>query len=544
MANEGFHDRANERAEALIGRTIEDRYQIDKVLAMGGMGTVYLARHLKLKKRVALKVLHPDAEDHPELFLRFEREALAGAQVTHPTVAAATDFGGLPDGSHYLVMEYVRGSTLRQILDKESPIPFVRTVRIIRQIATALGEIHKRGIVHRDLKPRNVMVMENDLVKVVDFGLAKIDDARNSTMPAEEDVERLTGGGMIFGTVDYLAPEAALGMELVDHRADLYALGVIAYEMLSGKRPFVGANDLEVFTKQRTMTAAPLAACSDAEVPDELEAVIFKLLEKDVTARFQSASELIGVLDAVVPEGRLVPEPAIDLSITGSGLSVPAGALSPPSAQPPSAASTPATSVTPASVAPASTAPASTAPASVAPASTAPAPVAPPPSTAPASVAPASVAPSKKSWSKGPLILVVACGATIGAYLFATRDGAEPAASASAPTPSAPATNPPTNAAASAPNAVNLSLGRTPSILHALIIASSRAAGVLLTSSCFSSTSNGSQRIIAAGFNAGSRMAAARISSHIEAPIEGRSRYASAALTIRSNVNFHTALSL
>ncbi|MBK8942602.1 MAG: serine/threonine protein kinase [Polyangiaceae bacterium] len=256
MASDGFHDRANERAQALVGRTVDDRYAIDRVIAMGGMGTVYLARHLKLKKRVALKVLHPDAEDHPELFLRFEREAQAGAQVSHPNVAAATDFGEAQDGTRYLVLEYVRGSTLRQVIDSDAPLSSLRAARIVRQLAAALGEIHKRGIVHRDLKPRNVMLGEGDFVKIVDFGLAKIDGARLSTMPRDDDESggRLTGGGMIFGTVEYLAPEAAYGMDRVDHRADLYALGVIAFEMLSGKHPFEGAGSSR---RSRSSARAP-----------------------------------------------------------------------------------------------------------------------------------------------------------------------------------------------------------------------------------------------------------------------------------------------
>ncbi|MBK6519608.1 MAG: serine/threonine protein kinase [Polyangiaceae bacterium] len=312
MASDGFHDRANERAQALVGRTVDDRYAIDRVIAMGGMGTVYLARHLKLKKRVALKVLHPDAEDHPELFLRFEREAQAGAQVSHPNVAAATDFGEAQDGTRYLVLEYVRGSTLRQVIDSDAPLSSLRAARIVRQLAAALGEIHKRGIVHRDLKPRNVMLGEGDFVKIVDFGLAKIDGARLSTMPRDDDESggRLTGGGMIFGTVEYLAPEAAYGMDRVDHRADLYALGVIAFEMLSGKHPFEGAGELEAFAVQRTRPAPAISErAPGVSVPAALERVVQRLLEKDVGARYPSSAELIQDLDLALPDARFVPEP-------------------------------------------------------------------------------------------------------------------------------------------------------------------------------------------------------------------------------------------
>ncbi|MBL8742065.1 MAG: serine/threonine protein kinase, partial [Myxococcales bacterium] len=195
-----FDKRATERAQALVGQVVDGRYQIDRVLAMGGMGTVYLARHLKLKKRVALKVLHPGTEDHPELYMRFEREALAGAQVTHAHVAAATDFGELADGTRYLVLEYVRGRTLRALMDTDAPLASVRAAKIARQISVALAEIHARGIVHRDLKPRNVMLTEGEFVKIVDFGLARIDGARISTVSLDEleDDDRLTTRGTIF----------------------------------------------------------------------------------------------------------------------------------------------------------------------------------------------------------------------------------------------------------------------------------------------------------------------------------------------------------
>lgn len=304
----------------MIGKGIDERYQIDRVLAMGGMGTVYLGRHLKLKKRVALKVLHPDAEDHPELFLRFEREALAGAQVNHPNVAAATDFGELPDGTRYLVMEYVRGGTLRSVLDASAPLPPVRAVLIARQIAVALAEIHKRGIVHRDLKPRNVMLGEGDTVKIVDFGLAKIDGARMSTMPKdEEDEGRLTATGTIFGTIEYLAPEAALGMEVVDLRADLYALGVVLYEMLTGKHPFDAVDDVELFDQQRHKQVPTFAERAPGiTVPSAIEGIVRKLLEKDMTKRYQTALDLVAALDAALPEARNPSEPAPASAVTSS----------------------------------------------------------------------------------------------------------------------------------------------------------------------------------------------------------------------------------
>lgn len=298
----GEKPHATERDRALVGTTVDDRYHFDDVIATGAMGTVYLARHLKLKKRVAIKVLHPDVDDHPELVLRFEREALAGAQVAHPHVACATDFGDLEGGARYLVMEYVKGETLRDVLDREAPLEPKRAVAIARQLAVALDHVHSRGIVHRDLKPRNVILGEGDVVKLVDFGLAKIDGGRMSTLPADEAEEdsRLTTRGIIFGTVEYLAPEAAFGMELIDHRADLYALGVILYEMLTGKHPFDAKTEAELFAKQRHAPPPKMKARNpDIAVSDELESLVQKLLHKDFDERHQSASEVEQALSTV-----------------------------------------------------------------------------------------------------------------------------------------------------------------------------------------------------------------------------------------------------
>src|SRR5262249_52783740 len=145
---------AKQRAGALIGRVISDRYRIVELLAMGGMGAVYRGEHLRMRKRIAIKVLHPDIEGLPDLVARFEREAVAGAHLTHPNAAAATDFGELEDGSTFLVLEYVAGRTLRAALDAEAPFPPARAAHIGKQLAAALGAAHAAGIVHRDVKPR------------------------------------------------------------------------------------------------------------------------------------------------------------------------------------------------------------------------------------------------------------------------------------------------------------------------------------------------------------------------------------------------------
>ena len=306
-------DQGRQLREALVGRTLDGRYRIDSVLAMGAMGTVYLARHVKLRKRVALKVLHPDVAGHDELALRFEREALAGGQVSHANVACATDFGELDDGTRYLVMEYVRGESLRTVIDVDAPLEATRAVRIARQIARALRAIHARGIVHRDVKPGNVMIGDDDLVKVVDFGLAKVDDSRLSTLPHEEDEEqRLTVHGVIFGTIAYLAPESARGMDFVDARADLYALGVIFYEMLAGRHPF-GAKSQAALFAQQVHDPVPLIGdrAPGVVVEPKLERIVRQLLHKDPASRFRDAGALVAALDEVAPEQRAAaPAPA------------------------------------------------------------------------------------------------------------------------------------------------------------------------------------------------------------------------------------------
>ncbi|KYF82985.1 hypothetical protein BE18_29110, partial [Sorangium cellulosum] len=316
---------AKQRAVSYLGRVISKRYRIDEVIAMGGMGAVYRGEHVHMHKRVAIKILHPDTERLPELVQRFEREAIAGAHIQHRNVATATDFGEAEDGSFFLVLEYVRGTTLHEII-RRGPMPAARAALIARQIAAALGATHAMSIVHRDVKPRNVMVVEpqGDLVKLIDFGLAKVsvDQLRRSVaspestrMEGESRPVRLTTAGVIFGTIAYLAPESALGMDFVDERADLYALGLIFYEMLAGKHPFLAKDPVELFNQQRS---APVPAIAEhapgVAVPPAIEAVVRRLLEKQPRARFESAAELIAALDAAcAASGIVMDEPRAEM---------------------------------------------------------------------------------------------------------------------------------------------------------------------------------------------------------------------------------------
>jgi serine/threonine protein kinase len=305
--------------ESLVGAVLGGRYLIERLLGEGGMGAVYQAEHTHMRKRLAVKVLHPEMSRLPEVVARFEREAMAAAHIDHPNVAAATDFGKLEDGSFFLVLEYVEGKGLREAID-EGRLELGRALHVTRQIASALARAHGLGIVHRDLKPENVMLVtrgdDANVVKVLDFGIAKV-PVGELVGDGRTPGQALTQLGMVYGTPEYMAPEQALG-EAVDARADLYALGVILFEMLTGARPF--EHDSKVALLGMHVTA-PIPRMSDrapdAGVPEEIDALVTKLLAKEATARFADAKELIEALDVAVAqlaERGVIAEPPAPLS--------------------------------------------------------------------------------------------------------------------------------------------------------------------------------------------------------------------------------------
>ena len=302
QANAIVADEAKEHARALIGTVISGRYRIVDLIARGGMGAVYLGEHVHMHKRIAIKILHPENDDQPEIVARFEREAVVGAHVRHPNIASATDFGKLDDGAYFLVLDYIEGKNLGDVL-REGPMPVARVVRIAKQVAGALAAAHELGIVHRDMKPRNIMLDANMVPMLIDFGFAKVSEDKLPLTASRRDgrpASRLTGVGVIVGTINYLAPESAHGMDAVDERADLYALGVIMYEMLAGKHPFNSTDPVEMFNHHRMTPPPPFSVrAPGVSVPPEVDAIIRKLLEKDPYERYQTAKELVEALESL-----------------------------------------------------------------------------------------------------------------------------------------------------------------------------------------------------------------------------------------------------
>ena len=280
---------------SILGTTLSNRYRIIALLGEGGMGAVYEAEHLLMRNKVAVKVLHKDMSTNSEMAARFQREAQAAAAIDHPNICAATDFGKTANGELFMVMEYLEGRGLDQVLAPMRGIGAWRTVHIAQQICGVLEQAHSMKIVHRDLKPENIMLLEyqsdQDFVKVLDFGVARF--------RADGENTRLTRAGVVYGTPTYMSPEQVIGSD-IDARADLYALGVMMYEMVTGRVPFEGKSIHEVMNQHLVdMPVPPNQAIKDKDhppIPRALEALILRLLEKKAQDRLQSATQLREIL--------------------------------------------------------------------------------------------------------------------------------------------------------------------------------------------------------------------------------------------------------
>ena len=277
--------------DELVGQVVADRFRIVSLLGSGGMGTVYEAEHTFIKKKVALKLLRPSITSNPEAVARFQREALAASTIGHKNIVGIDDFGRLVDGQVYLTMEFLDGEPLNEVLDR-GQVSLERVLDVAIQVCQGLAVAHAEGIVHRDMKPENIFLVDDgDTAKILDFGIAKV-------TRGGDDNTNLTKTGAVFGTPNYMAPEQALG-EKVDHRADIYAMGVILYEMLTGSVPFTSESFLAVLTQHVTATPTPPSERCSRQIPLELEQLVLRAMAKKPGQRFQHISEMMEILEAL-----------------------------------------------------------------------------------------------------------------------------------------------------------------------------------------------------------------------------------------------------
>jgi serine/threonine-protein kinase len=268
-----------------------------KKLGEGGMGAVYLAEHVKMGRKSALKVMHPGMNSDPDAIARFNREASNASRLSHPNICGIYDFGETPDGLIYLAMEFIEGKALTDLIEAGGSLPPARAASIVHQVADALQVAHDAGIVHRDLKPDNIMVAKNrdgsDLVKVVDFGIAKA---------SSSDAQKVTKTGLVVGTPEYMSPEQLAGDKL-DGRSDIYSLGLVAFNCLTGKLPFPSESAQEAMIMRLTDRPRTLAEIRpDVAWPENLQVVMDTALARDAAERYQSAAQFGREFAAVVAE--------------------------------------------------------------------------------------------------------------------------------------------------------------------------------------------------------------------------------------------------
>ena len=275
--------------DPLIGHTLDEKYHLEARLGIGGMGTVYRARHLLIDRPVAVKVLNPRFVEDEAARTRFRREAKAAGRLQHTNAVTVTDFGQSQDGYVYLVMELLEGRTLREVLSKEAPLDTARAVSLMLQVSAAVGAAHEAGVIHRDLEPANIFIVQHPdvpaVVKVLDFGIAKL--AADSV--DEEDHKTLTQVGAMIGTPRYMSPEQCDGADLTP-AADVYSLGVILYELLTGIVPFSGSTPLSIAMKHTSETPRSPRDFV-ASIPAPLERIVLRALEKRPEARPANANE-------------------------------------------------------------------------------------------------------------------------------------------------------------------------------------------------------------------------------------------------------------
>ncbi len=273
---------------SMVGQILDGRWRIVKKLGEGGMGEVYVAEHIHIEKKVAMKLLRAEVLGNAEAVTRFYQEARSASSIGHENIIQIEDFGKLPDGRVYMLMEYLLGAPLNEMIARE-PLPLGRALDIVIQVCRGLSAAHAKGITHRDMKPENVYVTQKDgrdLPKILDFGIAKVQHGDTS--------QNLTQAGTIYGTPFYMAPEQALGGKM-DHRVDIYAMGIILYEVFCGVLPFKGETFMGILTQHITMQPDPpslVAAQHGRQMPPELEQIILKAIRKNADERYQSMNEM------------------------------------------------------------------------------------------------------------------------------------------------------------------------------------------------------------------------------------------------------------
>lgn len=298
--NDGQTLRAAAPASDLVGQVVADRYHVLRKLGEGGMGQVYLAEHVKMGRRSAIKVMNPSMVHDPDAVARFNREAANASRITHPNVCAIYDFGETPDGLIYLAMEFIEGEPLTDLLAREGALPARRAAHIFVQTAEALQAAHDLGIVHRDLKPDNIMLTRGrdgaDVVKVVDFGIAKA--------VGGDESQKVTKTGLVVGTPEFMSPEQLSGDRL-DARSDIYSLALVLFRMLTGKLPFEASTVQETMIKRLTDEPAKLAEVRpDLAFPPGLQPALDAALTRSPVERYQSAAKFADDVAAVLGFGR------------------------------------------------------------------------------------------------------------------------------------------------------------------------------------------------------------------------------------------------
>ena len=289
--------------DALIGTTLAGKYRIDARLNEGGMGSVYKGTHVLMDKTVAIKVLRPSLAADEKIVARFSREARAASRISHPNAISVTDFGEDENGIVFLVMEFLSGQTLKEVIRDNGPLPLPRIVDITRQVGDALAAAHAQGVVHRDLKSDNIMLLDTtvgDHAKVLDFGIAKINE------PDGDFDGGLTAPNLVIGTPQYMSPEQCAQDAEIDSRSDIYSLGVILYEMLVGHVPFSGESATIVMMKH-LQEPVPSVLDERTDVPATVGRVIARAMAKVPDNRYQTVGELIE--DLTIASGMIVPVP-------------------------------------------------------------------------------------------------------------------------------------------------------------------------------------------------------------------------------------------